>query len=140
MRPRTRQPGRRRDRRPNGTRMRRPLLRTLTVTVALAPALVVLPTVSRPAAATAPVPPLVRTLAPSGVDARALRAVRTLPAAGAPTTFAGTLGAAATRPAVLTPPLTQDATGSPSFDLVAVSWQRPEPGTRTQVRVREGGV
>ena len=120
--------------------MRRPPLRTLTVTVALAPALVVLPTVSRPAPAPAPVPPSVRTLVLSGLDAGALRAARTLPSLAAPATFADALAAATTRPAVLTPPLTPTATGTPRYDLVAVSWERPEPGTRTQVRVREGGV
>jgi putative cell wall-binding protein len=120
--------------------MRRLPLLTLTLTVTLAPALVVLPTVSRPAPAAEPVPPLVRTLALAGVDAGALRAARTLPAPGVVATFADVLGAAATRPAVLTPPLTPAATGTPRFDLVALSWQRPEPATRAQVRVREGGV
>ncbi len=76
----------------------------------------------------------------AGVDPSALRATRLLPGGRAlPRTLADAL-APGRRPAVLTAPLAPAATGTGRFDLVAVSWQRSQPGTAVQVRVREGGT
>ena len=55
------------------------LAATVTVTAALAPALVLLPTVPHARAAATPVAPRLRTLPVAGVNASALRASRVLP-------------------------------------------------------------
>src|SRR4051812_28889752 len=94
------------------------LAATVTVTAALAPALVLLPTVP-PARAAAPVAPHLRALPVAGVDPSALRASRVLPGGRAlPHTLADAL-APERRPAVLTAPLAPAATGTGRFDLVA---------------------
>src|SRR3954453_17260147 len=115
------------------------LAATVTVTAALAPALVLLPTVPH-ARAAAPVAPHLRALPVAGVDPSALRASRVLPGGRAlPPTLADAL-APKRRPARLTAPLAPAAPGAGRPDLVAVSWQRSQPGTAVQVRVREGGT
>jgi len=106
---------------------------TLALTAALTPALVVLPTVARPAAPARPVAPHVVTL---DLAANGLAGSN----GTAPGTFALGRALSADRllgraPALLTPQLT--STGR--FDLVAVSWSRPVAGASVQVRVREEG-
>jgi putative cell wall-binding protein len=107
---------------------------TLALTAALTPALVVLPTLARPAAPAHPVAPRVVALDLGGADPGAFAA---LAAPGAPAlaralSFDRLLGRG---PAVLTPQLT--STGR--FDLVAVSWSKAVAGATVRVRVREGG-
>src|SRR4051812_50085376 len=115
------------------------LAATVTVTAALAPALVLLPTVPH-ARAAAPVAPHLRALPVAGVDPSALRASRVLPGGRAlPHTLADPL-APERRPAVLTPPLAPAATGTGRFDLAAASWQRSQPGTPAQAPAPEGGT
>jgi hypothetical protein len=107
---------------------------TLALTAALTPALVVLPTVARPAAPARPVAPRVAALDLSRADPAAFAALAApgAPALGRALSADRLLGRA---PAVLTPQLT--STGR--FDLVAVSWTKPVQGISVQVRVREGG-
>ena len=115
--------------------MRRPLLTpiaTLALTAAVTPVLVVLPTMARPAAPHT-VRPQLEVLDLHTVDLGAYAAV------AAPGAAALGRGVTADRllgrgPAVATP-----QTPTRRFDLVAVSWQRSQPGTAVQVRVREGG-
>src|SRR3954447_10534238 len=93
-----------------------------------------------PSRAAPPAAPPPRALPVAGVAPSALRASRVLPGGRAlPHTLADAL-APERRPAVLTAPLAPAATGIGRFDLVAVSWQRSQPGTAVQVRVREGGT
>jgi hypothetical protein len=107
---------------------------TLALTATLTPALVVLPTVTRPAAPAHPVTPRVVALDLGGADPGAFAALAApgAPALGRALSADKLLGRA---PAVLTPQLT--STGR--FDLVAVSWSTAVVGTSVQVRVREGG-
>jgi hypothetical protein len=131
---------------------------TLALAAVVTPALVVLPTVAPPAPAARAVAPRIAALPLRGVDApalgeltRAARAAWRGPAL-APAlrrALAGDLAAnpvepPAPHPAVLTGELTPAATGTPRFDLVAVSWDRSgDPGAESsievEVRVREGG-
>src|SRR4051812_29118321 len=137
-------------------RMRRlplPPAVTLALAAVVTPALVVLPTVARPAPTARAVAPRIAALPLRGVDAGALGEL-TRTAAFAPAlrrALAGDLAAnpvapPAPHPAVLTGELTPASTGTPRFDLVAVSWDRPatgpvedgpQGGVRVQVRVRE---
>ncbi len=147
--------------------MRRlPTAAALVLATAATPALVILPTVTRPVPAPRAVAPRTVALPVHGVDARALAALpreRARVAAGRLQQVAARLrdevatdvaegGPAA--PVVLTRELTPAATGTPRFDLVAVSWDRSTPSgssTRStasagaaaepevQVRVREAG-
>jgi hypothetical protein len=126
---------------------------TLALAAVVTPALVVLPTVARPAPTARAVAPRIAALPLRGVDAGALGEL-TRTAAFAPAlrrALAGDLAAnpvapPAPHPAVLTGELTPARTGTPRFDLVAVSWDRPATGpvedgaqgrVRVQVRVRE---
>jgi hypothetical protein len=120
----------------------------LALAAVAAPALVVLPTVARPAPHPHAVAARVAALALHGVDARALA---TLPPAAVPVlppalrrALAGDLAAnpvalPAPRPAVLTGELTPAQTGTPHFDLVAASWDRAAGNVSVRVRVREAG-
>ncbi|HYY10226.1 MAG TPA: peptidoglycan recognition protein, partial [Kineosporiaceae bacterium] len=131
---------------------------TLALAVAVTPALVVLPTVTRPSAAPHPVGPRVVAVPLHGVDRAALRELRADSHGVAPSlrppagllpgvrrALAGDLAvnpvpAPAPQPAVLTGELTPAATGTGHVDLVAVSWDRgTAPGSEpaVQVRVRE---
>ena len=97
---------------------------TATLTLGLASALLVAPTVTWPAAAPRPVSPKVEMLKPVGVDQRALAQLRKeTPAAG---------------PAVLTP-----ARGTNDFNLVGVTWDAASvkaAEVQVLVRVREAGT
>ncbi len=137
--------------------MRRlPTAAALVLATAVTPALVILPTVTRPVPAPRAVAPRAVALPVHGVDARALAALpreRAKVAAGQLEQVAPRLrdevatdvadgGPGA--PVVLTRELTPDATGTPRFDLVAVSWDRSPSATsaaepEVQVRVREAG-
>jgi len=124
---------------------------TLALAALATPALVVLPTVARPAPAPHAVSARVAALPLHGVDAGALATLtRTAAAAGlAPAlapglrkALAGDLAAnpvapPAPRPAVLTGELTPAATGTSHFDLVAASWDKAAGDAKVQVRVRE---
>ncbi len=112
-----------------------PTTATLALAAALTPALVVLPTVSRPAPVPRPVPPHLVVLGLHGVDRAAFSSLDdgSLSAVGHNLAAARLFG---TAPAVLTAPLT--STGR--FDLVAVSWSRAVPGASVRVRIRQGGA
>jgi N-acetylmuramoyl-L-alanine amidase-like protein/putative cell wall binding repeat protein len=106
---------------------------TLALTAVLTPALVVLPTMARPAARPRPVAPRVQALDLHRADPTTFSA---LAAPGAAPLRKGLTasGLLTHGPALLTPP-----TSTRRFDLVAVSWSKATAGTSVEVRVREGG-
>jgi hypothetical protein len=107
---------------------------TLALTAALTPALVVLPTVTRPGGPAHPVAPRVVALDLGGADPGAFAALAApgAPALGRALSADRLLGRA---PAVLTPQLT--STGR--FDLVAVSWSTAVAGTSVLAAARGRG-
>ncbi|HEX3003825.1 MAG TPA: N-acetylmuramoyl-L-alanine amidase [Angustibacter sp.] len=98
----------------------------VTLSVALVPAAVVLPTVSMPAASPKPVRPVVRAHVIQGLDHAAAAA------APAPRNEQG----GATRAGLLTTPA-----DVPTFSTIGVTWAAgsAQPGTGVQVRVRSAG-